>query len=175
VTSRDIETARLIMRPHVISDFADSFALWTDERTVRFIGGTPSARDRGWQRILIYAGLWALTGFGYWSVRTRETDAFVGEVGFADFHRGTDPGFEGEPEMGWAIAPDHYGKGYATEAVIAALAWADANLPHPRTVCLIDPANAASVAVARKAGFTEWATTILNDKPLQLYQRAITR
>ena len=114
-------------------------------------------------------------GFGYWAVRERGTGYFVGEVGFTDFHRGTEPSFEGEPEMGWVIAPDRYGQGYATEAVSAALAWADAALPYPRTVCMIDPANAASIAVARKAGFVEWALTNFNDKQLQLYQRVLTR
>ncbi len=170
-----LTSPRLTLTPHVISDFDDSFAMWTDPRTVAFIGGTPSERDRAWTRLLNYRGLWALMGFGYWAVRETATGSFVGEVGFADFHRGTDPSFEGEPEMGWAIAPDHYGKGYATEAVIAALAWADAALPHPRTVCMIDPGNTASHAVARKAGFSEWTRTSFKDKPIQLYQRVITR
>ncbi len=171
----ELQSPRLVLKPHISADFDDSFAMWRDPRTVAFIGGTPSTPDRGWQRVLTYAGLWSLIGFGYWSVRERETGAFVGEVGFADFHRGTDPSFDGEPEMGWAIAPDHYGKGYATEAVTAALAWADAALPHPRAVCMIDPANIASVAVARKTGFSEWTTTTFGEKTLQLYQRAILR
>jgi RimJ/RimL family protein N-acetyltransferase len=175
VQGPDLESARLVLKPHILADFDDSFAMWRDPRTVAFIGGTPSTPDRAWQRVLTYAGLWSLIGFGYWSVRERETGAFVGEVGFADFHRGTDPSFNGEPEMGWAIAPDHYGKGYATEAVMAALGWADAALQHPRTVCMIDPVNAASVAVARKCGFSEWTTTTFGEKSLQLYQRAILR
>ena len=171
----DLTTPRLTLKPHVVSDFDDSFAMWTDPRTVAFIGGEPSPRDRAWQRLLTYRGLWALMGFGYWAVREGKTGAFVGEVGFADFHRGTVPSFEGEPEMGWAIAPDHYSKGYATEAVRAALAWADAALPHPRVVCMIDPGNAASHAVAHKAGFSEWTATVFRDKPIRLYQRAIAR
>jgi len=170
---RDLETPRLTMRPHVVSDFPASFAMWTDPRTVAFTGGTPSTRDRGWQRLLSYAGLWSLLGFGYWAVLERGTESFVGEVGFADFHRGTDPGFEGEPEMGWAIAPEHYGKGYATEAVIAALAWADMALHYPRTICMIDPANTASRAIARKTGFTEWTGTAFGGKEIQLFQRPL--
>lgn len=169
----ELESPRLVMQPHVVSDFEDSLQMWTDPRTVAFIGGAPSERDRAWARLLNYRGLWALLGFGYWAVREKQTGAFVGEVGFADFHRGTDPSFEGEPEMGWAIAPDHYGRGYATEAVKTALAWADLVLPHPRTICMIDDANTASRAVAAKAGFSAWATADFKGKPLRLYQRVL--
>lgn len=170
-----LDTPRLAMRAHVVSDFEDSFALWSDPRTVRHIGGTPSTRDRAWQRLLTFAGLWPLVGFGYWAVRERETGAYVGEVGFADFHRGTDPAFDGEPEMGWVLSPAMHGKGYATEAVRAALDWADRALPHPRVVCMIAPGNAPSIAVARKVGFADWTRTVFNGDDTLLFQRVIAR
>lgn len=47
-----------------------------------------------------------------------------------------------------------HGRGYATEAVAAMLAWADATLDHPRTVAMVDPAHAASIRVARKVGYS---------------------
>lgn len=170
-----LDTPRLTLRAHIAADFEDSYAMWSDPRTVRFIGGAPSTRDRAWSRLLNFAGLWPLLGFGYWAVRERETGAYVGEVGFADFHRGTDPAFDGEPEMGWVLHPASHGQGFATEAVTAALAWADAALPHPRTVCMIDPANAASIAVARKTGFSDWTETIFQGDPCLLFQRVIAR
>lgn len=170
-----LETPRLVMRPHVVSDYHDSFALWSDPRTVRQIGGVPSTADRAWQRLLTFGGLWPLLGFGYWAVRERGTGAFVGEVGFADFHRGTDPGFDGEPEMGWVLSPAMHGRGYATEAVGAALDWADRALPHPRVVCMIAPDNSASIAVARRVGFSDWTSTTFGGAEVRLFQRAITR
>lgn len=170
-----LDTPRLTLRAHIAADFDDSFAMWSDPATVRFIGGTPSTRERAWARLLNFGGLWPLLGFGYWAVRERATGAYVGEVGFADFHRGTDPSFEGEPEMGWVLNPAHHGKGYATEAAAAALAWADAGLPHPRIVCMIDPDNAASINVARKCGFADWTGTVFMGDPCLLFQRAILR
>ncbi len=166
-----LDTPRLTLRAHIAADFEDSFAMWSDPRTVRFIGGTPSTRDRAWARLLSFGGLWPLLGFGYWAVRERATGNYVGEVGFADFHRGTDPAFDGEPEMGWVLNAAVHGRGYASEAVAAALAWADAALPHPRVVCMIDPANAASINVARKAGFADWAATHFQNDPCLLFQR----
>jgi RimJ/RimL family protein N-acetyltransferase len=105
--------------------------------------------------VLRYGGLWALLGYGYWIVRERESGRFVGEVGLAEFRREVTPSLEGAPEAGWVLAPWAHGRGYATEAVRAALSWADANLAAPRTVCLIAPENAASIHVAGKCGFRE--------------------
>ena len=66
-------------------------------------------------------------------------------------------GFGDTPEMGWVLSPTVHGKGYASEAIAAALAWADANLPGGRTVCMINPQNAPSLRAAGKAGFREYA------------------
>lgn len=61
------------------------------------------------------------------------------------------------PELGWAFASPAHGKGYATEGVRAALAWADARWPS--TTCLIDVDNAASLRVADKCGYRELTRT----------------
>lgn len=152
-TAPALATERLALRPHKQADFDDCAALWADAEVTRFIGGRPSTREESWARVLRYAGLWALLGFGYWVVRERQTGRFVGEVGLADFRRQTTPPLDGVPEVGWALAPWAQGRGFATEAVRAALAWGDANLAAPRTVCMIDPGNEASVRVAEKCGF----------------------
>jgi RimJ/RimL family protein N-acetyltransferase len=86
----------------------------------------------------------------------------VGEVGLADFRRDVTPPLGDAPEAGWVLAPWAHGRGFATEAVGAVLAWSDAALaaaggPGRRTVCLIAPENAASVRVAEKCGYQEAA------------------
>jgi RimJ/RimL family protein N-acetyltransferase len=128
-----------------LSDFEDSFALWRDPDIVRHITGKPATREEAWMR------LWALVGYGFWTVRERETGRFIGEVGLADFHRDIDWGTD--PECGWVLSPSVHGRGYATEAVTATLAWRDRHVPGSRTVCMIGPDNAASLRVADKCGF----------------------
>ena len=59
--------------------------------------------------------------------------------------------------MGWVLSPAGHGKGYASEAVAASLAWADAQFDERRTVCMIAPENGPSLRVAQKAGFREFA------------------
>jgi RimJ/RimL family protein N-acetyltransferase len=73
--------------------------------------------------------------------------------------------------MGWVLAPWAHGRGLATEAVRAVLAWSDANLPGTRTVCMIDPGNRASMRVADKCGYRVYAETTYMGDPTRLCER----
>lgn len=166
-----VETERLLLRPHRTGDLDAAFALWSDPRTVEFISGKPSKRDETWSRILRYAGHWALLGFGYWAVEEKTSGRFIGEVGLAEFKRAIEPSLEGVPEIGWVLDPAHHGKGYATEAVTAALSWGDRHLDAPATACIIHPDNRASLRVAEKMGFREWVRTTYNGSDTVMMRR----
>ncbi len=166
-----LDTERLTLRGHRLDDFADCAAMWADPVVVRHIGGRPFGGEEVWTKLLRYVGHWALLGFGYWVVRERAGGRFVGEVGFADFHRDIAPPLAGTPEIGWALAAWAHGRGFATEAVRAAVAWGDAHFDGARTVCLIDPANAASLRVAAKCGYREAARTSYHGEPTILFER----
>ncbi len=166
-----LETQRLILRPHVREDFPVSVALWGDPEVVRFIGGRPFTVTECWTRLLRYRGHWELLGYGYWAVEEKSSGHFVGEVGFADNKREMEPGLGDTPEAGWMIAPSAKGKGYATEAMAAARDWIERVLGAERTVCLISPENTASLRVAAKLGYREYARTKLRDDEVVLLDR----
>jgi RimJ/RimL family protein N-acetyltransferase len=171
-----IETTRLRLRGHRVEDFGHCAAMWADVGVVRHIGGRPFSAEESWGKILRYAGLWSLLGFGYWAIEEKASGRFAGEVGFADFKREIAPSFAGAPEIGWALTPWAQGNGFATEAVGAAVAWGDERLAAARTVCMIDPENAASIRVAEKCGYREFARTTYKGQPTILYGRtAIAR
>lgn len=163
-----IETERLILRGHVKADLDECFAMWGDAEVTRFIGGKPAALDEVWSRLLRYVGHWDQMDYGFWTVREKVGGRFVGEVGFADFKRQMSPSFGETPEMGWVLSPAVQGRGYATEAVNAALAWADRRFSGGRTVCMISPENAPSLRVAEKAGFREFARANYHDDVILL-------
>src|SRR5690242_18830997 len=119
--NRTIETPRLLMRPHTLADYAATAAMWAEPAVVKYISGTPSTPEQSYSRLLRYAGHWEMLGYGYWVVEDRASGRFIGEVGFADYRREIDPPLHGMPELGWALAPDAHGHGYATEAVKAAI------------------------------------------------------
>jgi RimJ/RimL family protein N-acetyltransferase len=170
-TAPALDTARLTLRGHTPADFDDCAAMWADPLVTRYIGGRPSTPEETWARVLRYAGLWALLGFGYWVVRERGSGRFVGEVGFADFRRDVTPPLGGAPEVGWALATWAHGQGFAMEAIRAALSWGDAHLAAARTVCMIDPGNEASVRVAEKCGFRELGRATYKGEDELLFER----
>jgi RimJ/RimL family protein N-acetyltransferase len=167
-----LSTPRLTLRGHHVDDLADCAAMWADPRVTQHIGGRPFTREEVWSKVLRYVGHWALLGFGYWVVVEKASGRFAGEVGFADFHREMEPSLDGAPEAGWVLSPSSHGKGFATEALRAALGWLEASRSSKRSVCIIDPGNAASFRVADKCGFVEIARTTYKGGPTVLLERA---
>jgi RimJ/RimL family protein N-acetyltransferase len=150
-----IKTDRLILRAHRPGDFPALAALWGDPTVTQFITGKPSTPEECWARLLRYAGHWELLGFGYWAVQWKDSDQLIGDVGFANWKRDISPSLDGLPEGGWVLSTEAHGRGLATEAVNAALAWMDATFGTQTTACIIGPENAASIRVAQKAGYQE--------------------
>ena len=167
----EIVTSRLRLRRHEQGDLSDCHAMWSCPEVVRFIGGRPSKEEEVWGRLLRYAGLWSMLGFGYWIARNLENDDFVGEVGFADFRRGIDPPLGRDPEIGWALTPRAWGRGYAREAIEAAIGWMDRIYSAPATVCIIAPENIRSIRLASRCGYELRSTATYNSAATQVYRR----
>lgn len=166
-----LQTERLILSAHRAEDFADLTAMWSDPRVVRHVGARPFTAEEVWTRLLRSVGHWPLMGFGYWVVRDRASGRFVGEAGLADFKRDITPSLGAAPEAGWALAAWAHGRGLATEAMGAVLAWSDAELKPARTVCVISPGNAASIGVAGKCGYREQLRAIYRGEPAIVFER----
>ena len=166
-----LETERLILRGHRLTDFEACVAMWGDEGVTRFIGGKPFTQEETWSRLLRYAGHWAHLGFGFWAIEEKASGAFMGELGFAEFKRDIKPPLTGMPEAGWALASAAQGKGYAREALGAALAWGDAHFSGRTVCCIISPQNAPSIRVAEKCGFREAARTTYKGSPTIIFKR----
>jgi RimJ/RimL family protein N-acetyltransferase len=73
--------------------------------------------------------------------------------------------------MGWALASWAHGRGYASEAIVAALSWGNSIWGDAPVVCMIDPDNIPSLKLAWKMGFLEVARTTYRDAPTVLLQR----
>ena len=144
-----IETERLILRPWRASDVAPNTQMLSDPGTARFI--TPDRKAvteelTGWRNAAIISGHWALHGFGMFAVEEKSSGRYAGRVG--PWFPPNWPGFE----VGWGIARELRGKGYAVEAARAAIDWVFATFEIPEVIHCISPENAASQAVARKLG-----------------------
>lgn len=140
-----LETARLILRPPQQEDFPLWAEFSADEETMRFIGGV-AAPPAAWRSMATLAGSWALKGFAMFSVIEKASGRWIGRLG------PWEP--EGWPgtEVGWGLAKEATGKGYATEGASAAIDWAIDHLGWTDVIHCIDPANTASQKVAQRLG-----------------------
>jgi RimJ/RimL family protein N-acetyltransferase len=142
-----VRTERLLLRQWRPSDLDPFARMMADPAVTRHLGdGKTVDRDGAWRQLAIYMGHGALRGYTHWAIELLETGEFAGRAG---------PWMpEGWPalEIGWAIATEHQGRGYATEAGLVAQRVAWENLRPDRLISLVRPGNAASAAVARKLG-----------------------
>jgi RimJ/RimL family protein N-acetyltransferase len=168
-----IRTERLVLRPPVLTDFDDFEAVYGDAGVVRHLGGRPFTREESWARLMRHVGHWKLFGYGFWVMRDRLDGQFVGDLGFANFRRDIEPGYEDSPEAGWVLQPSKQRQGFAIEAMRAAHDWFDERIRAHRTVCIIAPENTASTRLAEKCGYKEYARTQYKKTTVVLHERLV--
>ncbi|MFO1201385.1 MAG: GNAT family N-acetyltransferase [Tabrizicola sp.] len=138
-----LSTERLIMREPRESDFPAMLAFNESSRS-SFVGGGGD-RQKVWRALLANIGHWALRGYGFYSVDTKQGD-FIGRVGVI-YHDGWD-----EPELAWHLFDGYEGKGYAYEAALAARADYHSRISAQPPISYIDVTNARSEALAKRLG-----------------------
>ena len=144
-----LATARLELRMFREDDLDAYAGMCADEEVMRYIGvGGPVGADVAWGQMALFLGEWILHGYGMWAVEERASGRLIGRVGFLNPH--------GWPacELGWLLARDAWGHGFALEAAQAAIAHGRANLGLRELISLIRPDNARSIALAERLGAT---------------------
>ncbi|MGH9760891.1 MAG: GNAT family N-acetyltransferase [Blastocatellia bacterium] len=142
-----LTTERLLLRPWRAEDFEDYARMQADPDVLRYIGdGQPQNRADAWRNLAMVVGHWVLRGFGIWAIEERSSGRLAGRAGL---HQPEGwPGFE----AGWLLAPEFWGKGYASEAARASLKYAFTELGREHVISLIVPENARSIKVAERIG-----------------------
>lgn len=143
-------------------DLKAMYAIVTQEQTARFLGAVAQLHEHSF-RFMRGAGSWLLYGYGPLMLRLKGEPGLIGNCGVFHTFRGLGDDFDDQPEAGWIIAAEHVGKGIGREAMEAIFAWFDAAHGPRRVVCMLAPENAASLAMARRFGFTPLRETELPD------------
>jgi len=148
-----IETERLILRPWRDADLAPFAALNADPEVMEFFPETLSRTesDALARRVM---GRIAEEGFGFFAVEEKGGDPFIGMVGVSVPHYGADLPCGPCTEVGWRLARSSWGKGYASEAARASLAFAFDTLGVDEVVSFTAVQNLRSQAVMRRIGMT---------------------
>jgi RimJ/RimL family protein N-acetyltransferase len=146
-----IRTARLELRPWRDEDRAPFAALNADPRVMEFFPKTLDRADSDAMAARLREHF-DRHGFGLWAVEVPGVADFIGFVGLAV------PRFEAHftpcVEIGWRLAREHWGRGYATEAARAALAFGFRDLALDEIVSFTTTANLRSRAVMERIGMT---------------------
>jgi RimJ/RimL family protein N-acetyltransferase len=150
-----ITTARLLLRPFADRDFDAFAALNADARVREFF---PTVLDRAESDASAeqYRNHWAHHGFGRWAVEVPNIAEFVGVVGLT--HVPFTAPFTPAVEIGWRVAYDHWGHGYASEAARAVCQFGFKMLGLPEIVSFTAPTNVRSRHVMTRIGMTYSAT-----------------
>ena len=156
--STKIETERLVLRRPRLSDAKALHAAYGDPEVMRYIGEgqtmTP-AKTKAWIEKAL--ARWKADGFGHFVIE--KDRKVIGRAGFLvwdpdEWRTGTlaELGDHAAVELGWMLAREHWGNGYATEAAIALRDYGFKELRFERLISLIAHGNDASVKVAERIG-----------------------
>lgn len=141
-----IETERLTLRMWREDDFETYARICADPEVMRYLGGKPYTRLEAWRHMAYLVGHWHLRGYGHWAVEEKSSRQLIGRMGF--FNPEGWPGFE----VGWTLARESWGKGFASEGARRMLEYAFTEMGKDHVISLIHPENRSSVKVAEKMG-----------------------
>lgn len=142
-----LETERLILRMLSLDDAEDYARICADPEVMRYLGeGKPLSKLEAWRSMAFMVGHWQLLGYGIFAVEEKASGKLVGRIGF--LNPAGWPGFE----LGWTLARESWGKGYASEGARRALRYAFEELNRDHVISLIIPDNTPSIKVAERLG-----------------------
>lgn len=143
-----IETARLVMRSWRDEDVAPFQAICSDPEVMATLG-PPLTMDQTLTLVERVRVLDLQHGHTFWALERRDDARLIGWCGIV---RGNAGPVDGKAEIGWRLARDCWGAGYATEAARGAMDWAFANLDDDDVWAITWRGNDRSRAVMERLG-----------------------
>ncbi len=140
-----LETDRLIFRQWQESDYSDFAQYFADPERTRYLGGVKNAEE-AWRLLATYIGHYQLRGYSYLAIEEKSTGNWLGSIGL--WNSGPWP----EPELGYWLRSNAEGKGYGSEAGLAAKHYALEVLQLESLVSYIDAENEPSKKLALRLG-----------------------
>jgi RimJ/RimL family protein N-acetyltransferase len=145
----EIDTPRLRLRTWRESDRKPFAALNADPVVMEFFP-SPQTRSSSDASIDMWQSQFELQGWSNWAVELRSSGQFIGFTGLSVPRRALP--FSPCVEVGWRLAREHWGRGYATEAARAALEVGFRRLVLAEIVSFTAIANVRSRAVMERIG-----------------------
>lgn len=160
-----LQTERLALTPWRADQLDDLVALQSDPKVARFydIAGVPWTREKCETRLATWATELAEHGLGKHRLVRRSDSLLIGRAGFS-MHART-----GEAELGYGLASEFWGLGYATEIAAALRDWYFATRTEDHFIAFAHRDNTASRHVLEKIGMVATYAMMFADMPHQFY------
>ena len=142
-----LETERLVLRTFTPEDAQMFYDLCRDPKVLEFVGEKPLNSEEEALKVLtekILEKQYAQHGYGRWAVHIKKNGLFIGWCGLKNDND--------EVDLGYRFKKKFWGKGFATEAAKAVLAYGFENLNLPKIQAKAMQANEASIEVMKKIG-----------------------
>ena len=146
---KELESARLHLRPWRDTDLPEFAAMCADPQVMRYFPA-PLSRLESAALIGRVRGHFAEYGYGVWALERKDTGAFIGFTGLGVV--GFNAPFTPAIEIGWRLARDHWGLGYASEAAWTALRCGFDRLGLEEVVSFTAQSNLSSEKVMQAIG-----------------------
>ena len=164
----ELTTGRLRLRPFTSADQPRMHAIYSDPEVMRFVGhGAHRTVSETTAALRAYGDMLARRGYSFLAVEELDGGRVIGDGGLHPLG-GTGP----EIELGYTLAREAWGHGYATELAGALVDHAQTTLGVPVVVALVEPANTASRRVLEKLGMREREVRTAYGRPHLLYAMA---
>lgn len=160
-----LETERLIIREHVLSDAPFFFTLNANPNVVKYTGDNSFNNLEEAENIVRYViGQYKENGYGRWLVALKDTNMPIGWCGLK-YHADTK-----ETDIGYRLLESAWGKGYATESARACIEYGfkHFNINHIIGNAMKD--NVASIKVFKKLGMNYLRESLIDHIPSVTYE-----
>lgn len=141
-------TERLVLRPFRESDLEPWATLNADPDVTQYLG-PPLRREESDRTAWAINASYEQNGYGFLAVERRSDGAFLGAAGLS-----REQWYPDDLEIGWRLAREYWGHGYATEAAATWLDYAFREAGLPRVIAVTDTPNVRSIAVMRRLGMS---------------------
>jgi RimJ/RimL family protein N-acetyltransferase len=139
-------TERLVLRPFREEDLEPWAAL--NAEVTEFLG-EPLSREECDRIAAAVNERYAADGIGFLAVERRTDGVFLGACGPTH-----EQWYPDDLEIGWRLAREYWGHGYATEAATSWMEHGFATIGLPRIIAVTDSPNRRSIAVMRRLGMS---------------------
>ena len=147
-----LESERLLFRPHEAADLEPFCAMEADAEVRRYVGGAPRTREVAEQRFWSRAMQPVDDRLAMWATVLKSENCYIGRCGLYPNYNG-ERKVPDEAVLGFYLAREFWGRGLASEAGRAFVAFGFEELRLARIVTAVQVGNAASVRVLEKLGF----------------------